>query len=183
VTGIALSADQILALFHALDVELRERQTVGEVHVVGGAVMCLALHTRPATRDVDAHFQPAKVVRLAAARVARREDLPEDWLNDAAKGFLSEKGEYRPFLELPNLRVMTTLPEYLLTMKCLSFRLGPEFHDESDVRFLLRYLNIERYDRAVEIITRYYPLERFPQKTLYGLEEILAQGASARPDV
>lgn len=163
-----------MALFHALDAELRAMDAVGELHVVGGAVMCLALQARPATRDVDAHFHPASTVRKAAVRVARREDVPEDWLNDAAKAFLSERGEYRPFLELPHLRVMTAIPEYLLAMKCLAFRLGPEFQDESDVRFLLRYLNIERYDAAVEVITRYYPRERFPQKTLYALEEILS---------
>jgi hypothetical protein len=51
--------------------------------------------------------------------------------------------------------------------------LGAEFHDEADVRFLLRLLGIERYQPAVEIITRYYPLERFPQKTLHALQEIL----------
>jgi hypothetical protein len=69
--------------------------------------------------------------------------------------------------------VFTAQPEYLLAMKCLAFRLGAEFHDEADVRFLLRLLNIERYDTAVEIITRYYPEERFPQRALYALEEIL----------
>jgi len=173
VKEVSLGAERITALFHALDAELRKAHVVGELHVVGGAVMCLALHARPATRDVDAHFHPAKAVRQAAARVARQEDLQEDWLNDAAKAFLSERGEYRPFLELPNLRVLTAQPEYLLAMKCLSFRIGPEFQDESDVRFLLRYLNIERYKTAVDVIIRYYPLERFPQKTLYALEEIL----------
>jgi hypothetical protein len=71
--------------------------------------------------------------------------------------------------------VLTAEPEYLLAMKCLAFRLGAEFHDEADVRFLLRLLAIERYAVAVETITRYYPLERFPQKTLYALEEILEQ--------
>jgi hypothetical protein len=45
-----------------------------------------------------------------------------------------------------------------------------------DVRFLLRYLNIEQYDAAVAVITRYYPLQRFPQKALNGLEEILSGG-------
>lgn len=70
---------------------------------------------------------------------------------------------------------MVAIPEYLLAMKCLAFRLGPELHDETDVRFLLRYLNIERYDAAVEVIQRYYPKERFPQKTLYALEEILGR--------
>jgi hypothetical protein len=67
----------------------------------------------------------------------------------------------------------TATPEYLLAMKCLALRLGAEFHDETDVRFLLRYLNVETYDRAVDIIGRFYPLERFPRKTLYALEEIL----------
>jgi hypothetical protein len=41
------------------------------------------------------------------------------------------------------------------------------------VRFLLRYLNIRRHAAAVEVVARYYPLERVPQKTLYALEEML----------
>ena len=60
-------------------------------------------------------------------------------------------------------------------MKCLAFRLGAEFHDEADVRYLLRYLNIERYATALGVIARYYPKERFPQKAFYALEEILGR--------
>jgi hypothetical protein len=67
---------------------------------------------------------------------------------------------------------MVAHPEYLLAMKCLSMRIGAEFPDEDDVRFLLRYLNVGSYERALEI-TRFYPEERFPQKTLYALEELL----------
>jgi hypothetical protein len=171
----SLTSEQIEELFAALDAELRALDVVGEVHVVGGAVLCLVFHARPSTRDVDAHFQPTQKIRQAAARVAAAHGLPEAWLNDAAKGFLSEKGEYRLFLERPNLRVFMAQPEYLLAMKCLAFRLGAEFHDEADVRFLLRLLNIERYATALEIITGYYPLERFPQKALYALEEILGE--------
>jgi hypothetical protein len=37
----------------------------------------------------------------------------------------------------------------------------------------LRHLNIDRYEQAVAVITRFYPLERFPQKTLYALGELL----------
>lgn len=86
---------------------------------------------------------------------------------------MSAEGDYQPYLALPNLRVLTATPEYLLAMKCLSFRLGPEFQDAADVRFLLRYLNIERYEVAVEIVTRYYPQDRFPQKAFCALEELL----------
>lgn len=32
--------------------------------------------------------------------------------------YLSPSGEYRPFLEQPNLRALTAQPEYLLAMKC-----------------------------------------------------------------
>ncbi|HEY2409792.1 MAG TPA: hypothetical protein VGI10_27490 [Polyangiaceae bacterium] len=169
-----LSAERINELFHALDAELRRTEVTGELYVVGGAVLCLALHARPATRDVDAYFEPAKAVRQAAARVASQHDVPEHWLNDAVKGFLSAHGKFQPFLELPNLRVLIAQPDYLLAMKCLSFRLGAEFQDEADVRFLLRYLNIEKYETALEVIIRYYPRERFPQKAFYALEEILS---------
>ena len=64
-------------------------------------------------------------------------------------------------------------PEYLLAMKCLAMRIGAEFHDEDDVRYLLRHLDVRSHEQALSIITRYYPLERFPQKTLYALAELL----------
>lgn len=174
----SLTKARIEELFHALDAELRPHGVVGELYVVGGAVLCVALRARPATRDVDAYFEPTQVIREAAARVGASFDVPEGWLNDAVKGFLSPRGDYTPFLELPNLRVMMAAPEYLLAMKCLAFRFGAEFHDESDVRYLLRYLNIDRYETALAVITRYYPYERFPQKAFYALEEIL--GGSTR---
>jgi hypothetical protein len=156
-----------------LNSQLRKVEVAGELYLVGGAVMCLAYNARPSTRDIDALFRPAKEVREAAARVAFEAGIQTDWLNDAVKGFMSEHGQFANFLELDHLRVMVAQPEYLLAMKCLSLRIGAEFHDEDDVRFLLRYLNIESYERALEIISRFYPRERFPQKTLYALEELL----------
>jgi hypothetical protein len=63
--------------------------------------------------------------------------------------------------------------KYLLAMKCLAMRIGAEFHDLDDVRFLLRLLDIRSYDQVITIVTKYYPLERFPQKSLHALEELL----------
>lgn len=36
-----------------------------------------------------------------------------------------------------------------------------------------RYLNVSKADDARAVIGRYYPLDRFPQKTLYLLDELL----------
>lgn len=135
--------------------------------------MCLAYNARPSTQDIDAIFHPSTEIRKAAEAIAREEAVDMKWLNDAVKTFLSPQGEYQDYLELDHLKVYVAQPEYLLAMKSLSFRIGPEFFDEADIRFLLRYLNIESYAEAVEIITRYYPKDRFPQKTFYALEEIL----------
>ncbi len=171
-----LSAKELRRLFGLLDDELAATQTQGELYLVGGAVMCLAYAARASTEDVDGFFRPAPVVREAAARIAARAGLPPDWLNDAVKGYLSDRGEFRPWLELGHLKVMVAQPEYLLAMKCLAFRIGAEFHDEDDIRFLLRLLDVRSYDNALEIVTRYYPRERIPQKSLYALQELLPAG-------
>lgn len=144
--------------------------------MVGGAVMCLAYNARASTADVAALFKPTAAVRKAAARAAAKARLPEDWLNDAVKGYLSPVADFAPFLELDHLAIQIARPEYLLAMKCLAMRIGAESHDEEDVRFLLRLLEIRSYERALAVITRYYPIERFPQKTLYALEELLSKG-------
>jgi len=170
---VQYSKRDIELLFNRLNEELARRSITGEVYVVGGAVMCLVFDARASTRDIDAFFRPAGEVREAAQAVAIAAGIPGDWLNDAVKAYLSDHEDFQPYLELTNLHVLTASPEYLLAMKCLAMRLGEGFHDEDDVRFLLRLLNLTDYQKALEVVTRYYPRERFPQKTLYALEELL----------
>jgi len=172
-----LTQADLRRLFELLNKEPGRSGTQGELFLVGGAVMCLAYSARASTQDVDALFRPPAQVREAAARVATRAKVNPDWLNDAVKGFMSSHGDFAPFLELDHLRIMVAQPEYLLAMKCSAMRIGPEFHDEEDIRYLLRLLEIRTYDKAVAVITKYYPLDRFPQKTLYALAELLPKPA------
>lgn len=174
---MALSKAEMWRLFERLNDELAGQDVTGELYLVGGAVMCLVFEARRSTRDLDGFFRPARVIRDAARRTAARSGVDDDWLNDAVKGFLSPRGDFDEYLELSNLRILTATAEYLLAMKCLAMRLGEEFHDEDDVRFLLRYLNVTCYEAALQIVTRYYPVDRFPQKTLYALEEMLEDRA------
>jgi hypothetical protein len=168
-----LTAERIRELFELLNQRLAAEDVVGEVYLVGGAVMCLAFAARPSTADVDAVFVPKETVRRLARRVGADAGVDAGWLNDAVKGFLSDRGEFSQWLELSHLKVFVPVPEYLLAMKCLAFRLGPEFHDEDDVRYLLRYLNLERAEDALAIVERYFPAERVPVKTRLALQELL----------
>ncbi|MDO8580741.1 MAG: DUF6036 family nucleotidyltransferase [Candidatus Omnitrophota bacterium] len=169
----SFTKEDIERLFKLLNEQMRLESLEGEAYLVGGAVMCLVFNARPSTKDVDAYFQPAKKIREAAAKVGLKAGVKGDWLNDAVKGYFSDKGEYDTFLELSHLRVFTARAEYLLAMKCLAMRIGEEFHDLDDIRYLLRYADLTTYREAIDVITRFYPLERFPQKTLYALEEML----------
>ena len=51
-------------------------------------------------------------------------------------------------------------------LKCLSLRLGEEFYDLDDVRYLLRYLNLTSIDEAKQILGHFYPLDRFRPKAI-----------------
>lgn len=170
----ALSREQILRLLHALNDELNAAGVKAQANLAGGAVMCLVFKARASTRDVDAVFQPSVAVLDAALRVAAREGIRDDWLNDAVKGYVSDRGSFTPFLELSNLKVSCASPEYMLAMKCLAMRIGEGYRDEEDVRYLLRNLGLRRYDDAKEILERYYSFEEYPETALSALQELLS---------
>lgn len=173
----ALTKADIRRCFELLDEELAHVAIQGEVYLVGGAVMCLALDARAATRDVDAYFRPTRAVREAATRVAAKAGVPSKWLNDAVKAYLSPLGDFQSYLELSHLKVFVAQPGYLLAMKCAAMRLGEEFHDLDDVRYLLRYLNVTSVQEALAIVTRYFPESQLQPKTRLALEELLPSGS------
>ena len=141
------------------------------MNIYAGAAMCLVFSNRRTTHDVDAVFSPKQIIYGAAQRIAEQHDLPEDWLNDAVKGFISEKGDFSLYMDLPNLRIYTTSPEYTLAMKCMSMRIN-ESSDIDDIKVLLNHLKVRSVDDVIRITESYYPPEMIPQKTFYALQEI-----------
>ena len=87
--------------------------------------MVLKFASRDATRDVDAVIvapSPASDVRALARQVAQERGFPEDWLNDAAKGFIEGAAKPEPLLSFPGITVtMPPLPQ-LAAMKLGAWR-------------------------------------------------------------
>src|SRR5438270_2621261 len=115
-----LDEASILRALARLSELLKGREAHGEICLLGGTTMVLAFKARPATRDVDAIFQPAQLIRELARTVQEEQDLPDNWLNDGAKGFISAALETsdRDLPQFENLHVLAPTPAYMLAMKC-----------------------------------------------------------------
>lgn len=163
-----LGRDDILRLFEDLSDELGSQGTRAEVFLVGGAAMALAYDGRRATRDIDAVFEPKEVVYAAAAAVATRHDLPEDWLNDAVKGFLpGSDPQARPVFESDALRVDVASPKYLLAMKLLAAR----EQDIDDISVLYRLCGFASAAEGLDLVESAYPGRPIPPRVRFLLEE------------
>ena len=169
-----LSKGDILSLFEALNDKLRAQSVMGEIGLCGGAVMCVVFYARESTRDVDAIFAPTETMRQAAREVAEERQIPDDWLNDAAKGFFVSGTPRSLFREWSNLRVWAPPPEFMLAMKCIAARYDTT--DADDVRFLVRHLQLTTPGQVFELVAKYYPNEQIPAKTQFFVEELMQTG-------
>jgi hypothetical protein len=168
-----LHRDQIETAFDRLNAELAGRDVRAEVHVVGGAVLCLGFAARSTTKDVGAWFVPVQDVRAAAAIVASELDLPEDWLNDAAKAFLPERAGFERWRSWSHLEVFLADARTLLAMKCAAARTA---EDAGDIRFLAKHLGLSTSEEILAIVLAYYPPERRPVRCRLLLEEVFDDG-------
>lgn len=169
-----MSDEEILKYLGLLNDRLRAENATGELAVVGGTAMVLAFKSRKSTKDIDALFHPASVIRRMANEIAQEHELHPGWLNDGAKGFLSPQGTHQELpLDFSNLRLLAPSAEYMLAMKCMSARVGVEQKDKDDAKFLIERLGLNSTEQVEEIIGRYYPAKLIQPKTTYFVREII----------
>lgn len=176
-----LDRETILKALGLLSDELGRLGVTGELCLFGGTVMVVAFSARVATKDVDALFQPAQIIREAAGKVGANLTLPADWLNDGVKGYVSARHEVTTgnLPQFPHLRLTMPVPEYLLAMKCMAARLGAvagEPSDVPDIIFLIRKLGLASASTVLDIVAKYYPRERIAVKTQYLVEGLFEEG-------
>ncbi len=164
-----MTAEEIEQYLREVNDELALQNVKGEICLYGGAVMCLVYKARPATKDVDAIFEPVKFMRNAITKIAERHNLRQDWLNLAVKMFVVEH-EKKILFDFPNLKIYVPTADYLLAMKILAARADTE--DVSDIEFLLDELNIVELSQTLEIVGKYYPKKIVKPETRFLLEEI-----------
>lgn len=164
-----LSATNIREAFDALSKELSRRGDAAQVAVTGGAALVLLFKARETTKDVDVFIlQPDPPrVREAAAQVARDLELPDDWLNDAAKGYFVTVSEGEIVYESSALLVRAVTTEQLLAMKLAAWR---DAIDRSDASLLLSKMR----GTADEIWSRVEPFvpRSYVDKASYAFDDL-----------
>jgi hypothetical protein len=139
-----LSKADIRRALEALATALPASDAPREMWVVGGAALVLLYGARETTKDVDAFTLDAAgsaELRAAAASVAHQLGLPEDWLNDGAKGYLHGLAPGAVLFSAAGLVVRTVAAQQLLAMKLSAWR---DDLDVSDARLLLSKLAGDR---------------------------------------
>lgn len=171
--GKVLTREQLVELLTELGAELESRGVRGELFVVGGAAMSLAFDARRLTTDVDAVFEPKSVIAEAARVVSGRHDnLSDDWVNDAMKGFLpGTDTAQQVVLDVPGLRVSAPSAEYLLAMKIYASRVD---RDEDDIKFLAGILGLRNANEVLDVASCFYPYVQLPPKAQFFIEQIFS---------
>jgi hypothetical protein len=142
----SLTRDIILRALNLLAEQLPPGRPPVELIVVGGAAMVLLFAARESTKDVDAFsVEPGAQASVseAARRVAAALELPDDWLNDAAKGYAHGLTPGPMVLDTTTLRVRAVSIEQLLAMKLSAWR---DDLDVEDARRLLQECGNARED-------------------------------------
>lgn len=166
-----MTRKELMTAFKKLNEALEIDKSKAEICIVGGAVMCLVFNAREQTKDVDAIFHPKAKVYELAKRVAKDLGLPEDWLNDSAKGYINQKLESVEVLDMTHLRIFAPSAKYMLAMKCLAARVGTK--DESDIKFLIKHLRLKSVQEVVSIVASFYDAKLIQPKTQFLIEEIV----------
>ena len=164
-----MNVNEIQCYLQLLGEELQRRNVTGEIVMAGGAVMLLVIRNRETTKDIDAYFATnAQEIRDAARLIAKRENLPDDWLNDGFKGFIYTSPPTTLWLEYPGLRAYYADPDYVLAMKAVAGR--PE--DIPDIEALAAFLQLSRAADILSIVTRYVPAQYVKPHTQYLIQSL-----------
>ena len=159
--------DLLLAISH-LATELSPRTGHAELVVVGGGALILLYDAREGTHDLDVLIVSKKTeVLRAAKRTAEALALPDDWLNEAAKGYIHHVSRGRVLYRTRTLLVRAVDPAQLLAMKLMAWR---DEQDIADAKLLIKKVHGTRAERWTKL--RRYLVPGRETKASYAFDDL-----------
>ncbi len=187
-----MTRDDLLQAFGELGRYVAERNRVIDLAIYGGSTLMLVSNFRVSSGDVYAVAQTdQRFVDEAARAVAGRLDLPDDWLDDGVRTYLSPTVDHPDhhlfFRSFPSerhvgIRIYVPTAEYMLAMKLMSLRIGPDdSKDLADILSLCRVTGIDTATAMINLASAFYPEARVSGKLRLSVDHI-ARSASQPSD-
>jgi hypothetical protein len=153
-----------------------------EVSLYGGAVFTLVYGSRDSTLDVDALIRPTEIASRLASRVGKELGLPDDWINDHVRLFLSEREAKRRLKgdEFgPGLQVSVPTAAYLLALKLRACRppLPGYAGDYEDISFLLHKMELRTLPEVEAVLERFFPQDELSDAQREVTRQLLKEAA------
>ena len=179
--NLPFNRENILYLLRRLSACARAQGVTLEIAFYGGSCLLLAYDylDRTLTKDVDALFHPAEVGEDLIRQITREEELPDGWLDQGVRQFLSPKGEtyvsrLPEIQNLPNLKISFPAVSYLIAMKIRASartRFGYE-GDLTDLKFLARKTGLKTLEEAQSHLEKFFDDEVLPLRAEEALKEV-----------
>lgn len=170
---VSVKQATVAPLINDLNGLLRSSSIEVEFYFMGGAVLFQAFDAAPRTAHISAMFKPAATVHAAAAELARRESLPDGWLQESVRTALEGAVHTGAYVDLSHVRMFVPLPAYVLAVKCAALRLAADLETIDDVRYVLRAMNIKTADQAMAVVSQYFTDRQLAPRTQAVLEDLL----------
>ena len=153
-----MDKEQILKLLHELGDELAEEESYATINVCGAAAIAIAYNNLKSSDDIDVvitDFDSRDKFADCVKRIAERNDLPDNWLNEDVKIFVNSMKEqcFNDFGKFGALSVRIVSEEQLLAMKLFAAR---ENKDLDDAVMLAKLLNIESKYELNKTLYKYF---------------------------
>lgn len=149
------SKDDLERLLDKFTRELDGAGVKGSIFLVGGAALSLYYFDRDTTRDIDAALPHDERVLSVILKIAKEENLAENWINADATQFFGfpPLGSWSIVKTIGNVQVRVASPQMLLAMKLRAHR---GRRDNDDIEELLKICNITSVEEVETIYDSIY---------------------------
>ena len=165
-----LSKKDIVKYLKLINEELVKAEETAEIVLLGGCAMVLMYDARKSTKDIDAIFNNKSKMRECVKMIAKNNNLNDDWLNDAAKSFITPKMKTVEVTKFSNLKIKVFDLESLLVLKLISARALT--NDFSDSLILLENSSIKNIEELYELVEKYAPEDLLTPRVDYFIQEV-----------
>lgn len=154
-----MNEEDIEKYLRMVGAELQKKQLTRDILLLDSAVMLIEVGNQQSIENIDTYFLPDyEAIPQAAEVVAKRENLPDNWLSSAAASFtyiFKKEPSMKSWRSFPGLNVYTAALEYVFVMKIMASR----GKDEPDIAALTVELGISTPENVLALVTQYVPEE------------------------